>query len=1093
MSSKQYDLLGRSNVSWICRKCDSVNVDSFTYHSYTLDLENSYQVLNSSKTTVDTPAAEMQFTPSFFSSPHNIRTVNGKCKCNNNEPSRRKSFSCTKECCRRNLRLSSTGQARECCSCNLPVNVTRSTTHSSTRSTNRGTSEEQNQQSTTHGSTSQESTQSSLGNLVPDKANNWRTLIVNCRSIKANSSSLSTALGYIKPDCIVGTESWLNAETHTSEVLPDDYITYRNDRKDGYGGAFVAIKNTFNSTLVQSEGENSNIVWAEVELKHSSNMYIGSYYRAPSSPVESIYDLNDSLSNLPSDAKTKNIAVGGDFNTPDVDWNIPTVKEGAKNKTTQEELIQVSTQHELKQIQDKPTRGNAILDLYFTNNPSLIKYTDAVPGISDHEMVIVDQMIKPKYNKQRRRKIYKFHQADWAEVRSEAAELNEEILKNIQTVSVDESWRTFKEGMLGIMNKLIPSKLSTKRYNLPWLNRSLKKLIKKKHKLWSKARRTKSDSDWDRYRKHKSHTQKVTRAAHQKYISNILEESMEHNDTKPFWHYIKSKRKDNIGISPLKDQGVLHADSIEKAELLNEQFQSVFTIEDNSNIPEMKGPSFPPIDDIEISEEGVLKLLLQIKVSKASGPDGIPNKMLKETAHQIAPSLSAIFRRSLSTGELPTDWCEANIAPVFKKGNRHLPVNYRPVSLTCVCCKLLEHIICRHIINHLEHFNILTILQHGFRKGFSCVTQLITTLHDIMQLYDKKHQIDVAILDFSKAFDTVPHKRLLRKLHHYGVRGNVLKWIEGFLTNRTQRVLVEGEFSKSAKVLSGVPQGTVLGPLMFLCFINDLPSCVKSQVRLFADDCLLYRPIKSEEDHTILQQDLANLESWANEWGMRFNAQKCYILRISRSKNPSEHFYNLNNHVLEQVKENPYLGVLISEDLKWAKHINKVSRKANSTLAFLRRNLKQCPNKLKLTAYKSLIRSVLEYSCTLWDPHLQKDIQELEKIQRKSARFIVNDHSRESSVTAMLTNLGLPKLEERRRSARLVLFHQIINGLVAIPADDILTCNSRRTRNQGYLQPRCNTTTYQQSFFPRTIKSWNSLPQDIKSIQTLDDFKQALT
>ena len=155
-----------------------------------------------------------------------------------------------------------------------------------------------------------------------------------------------------------------------------------------------------------------------------------------------------------------------------------------------------------------------------------------------------------------------------------------------------------------------------------------------------------------------------------------------------------------------------------------------------------------------------------------------------------------------------------------------------------------------------------------------------------MQLYDKKHQIDVDILDFSKAFNAVPHKRLLRKPRHYGIRGNVLKWIEGFLTNRTQRVLMEGEFSQSIKVLSGVPQGTVLGPLIFLCFINDLPSCVKSQVRLFADDCLLYRPIKSEEDHTILQQDLADLESWANEWGMRFNTQKCYILRISRSKNP---------------------------------------------------------------------------------------------------------------------------------------------------------------------------------------------------------------
>ena len=577
------------------------------------------------------------------------------------------------------------------------------------------------------------------------------------------------------------------------------------------------------------------------------------------------------------------------------------------------------------------------------------------------------------------------------------------------------------------------------------------------------------------------------------YISNILEESFTNKDPKPFWCYIKSRRQDNIGVSPLKHQGRLDANSKDKAELLNQQFQSVFTREDTVKMPNISGPSFPPISDITISPQGVEKLLKQLKVNKASGPDCIPNKLPKETAQQIAPALSTLFQHSLNSGTLPADWCEANIAPVFKKGSRHQAVNYRPVLLTCVCCKIMEHIVCKHILDHLELHHILTTLQHGFRHGHSCETQLLLTLHDITQIYDKKQQIDVAILDFSKAFDTVPHERLLHKLHHYGIEGTTLSWIKAFLTNRSQRVIVEGEASESVKVLSGVPQGTVLGPLLFLCFINDLPSHVTSQARLFADDCLLYRPIKTKQDHITLQQDLTNLEIWAKEWGMKFNAKNFYILRICRSKQASDHFYSLDSHILEQVKENPYLGVLISEDLKWSKHINKTCRKAGSILAFLRRNLKQCPTSIKATAYKSLVRSILEYSSTTWDPYLQKDINELEKVQRKSARFILNDYGRESSVTTMLDTLSLDRLENRHHSARLVLRYKIVNDLVAIPAGSLLTQNSGHTRTKGYIQPRCNTTIHQNSFLPRTIKDWNSLPTNAKEAGSLDVFKRLVT
>ena len=198
------------------------------------------------------------------------------------------------------------------------------------------------------------------------------------------------------------------------------------------------------------------------------------------------------------------------------------------------------------------------------------------------------------------------------------------------------------------------------------------------------------------------------------------------------------------------------------------------------------------------------KIVEEINISKAAGPDLIPGRMLNMLAPELAPIVHAIFTQSLDTGELPRDWSLANVAPIFKKGNRVLAENYRPVSLTCITCKLFEHIVCGHILNHVEDHKILTNLQHGFRSGRSCETQLITTTHELLSSFNSKSQIDVAILDFSKAFDTVPHAGLLGKLEHYGIDSKILLWITNFLNNRKQRVVVDGSFSNYADVESGI-------------------------------------------------------------------------------------------------------------------------------------------------------------------------------------------------------------------------------------------------------------------------------------------------
>ena len=310
-------------------------------------------------------------------------------------------------------------------------------------------------------------------------------------------------------------------------------------------------------------------------------------------------------------------------------------------------------------------------------------------------------------------------------------------------------------------------------------------------------------------------------------------------------------------------------------------------------------------------------------------------------------------------------------------------------------------------MNHLERNNVLTNLNRGFRSGYSCESQLIVTMEDLLQAHNRNTQVDCAILDFSKAFDTVPHRKLFHKLTSYGINGSIHSWLRHFLTSRSMQVVLDGETTNPVPVDSGVPQGMVLGPILFLCHINDLPECVSSQTRLFTDDCLLYREIKTQEDHHTLQQDLKHLESWAKTWGMRFNAKKCYILSTRQKSN---YFHSLDNTILQQVTSNPYLGITISEDLKWSHHINNISKKANSTLGFLHRNLRSCPKSSKRSAYVSLIRPILEYGSVVWDPYYQTDISTLVRIQHRAARFITGDYRSTNTgcVTSMLTSLELP-------------------------------------------------------------------------------------
>ncbi len=392
-------------------------------------------------------------------------------------------------------------------------------------------------------------------------------------------------------------------------------------------------------------------------------------------------------------------------------------------------------------------------------------------------------------------------------------------------------------------------------------------------------------------------------------------------------------------------------------------------------------------------------------------------------------------------------------------------------------------------------YQVLTDSQYGFHKRRSCDTQLILTIHDLAKGIEEKGQTDLILLDFSKAFDKVLHRLLLHKIEHYGVRGCTLRWIKDFLSNRTQKVLVDGQASNEAHVTSGVPQGSVLGPLLFLAFINDLPDCVKgSSTILFADDCVLYKRITSLTDAASLQDDFDALQTWEKTWMMQFHPSKCQVVRITHKRKPVITSYHIHGQVLEEVSSAKYLGLNVDSKLNFNAHVDITAKKANATRAFLGRNISQCSRSIKEATYKTYVRPIVEYASAVWDPHTQRNCNKIEQVQRSSARFVTSIFDRHASVTSMLRDLQWPSLQSRRQQSRLSMLYRIRYNLVDINWRQYLTESTSSTRghNSRFQIPHCSSQTFISSFFHRTTREWNQLQKDPADFPSLNAFKEAL-
>ena len=740
-----------------------------------------------------------------------------------------------------------------------------------------------------------------------------RVLVVNFRSAVGKIGQILHLIESTQPDIILGCETWMDETVKSNEIFPPEYKVFRKDRNRNGGGVLIATKDNILCTVESNLNvDNCEILWIKIKVKGSRDLLLASYYRPDAGDGPSVEAFNESL----KFATRTNCAifVGGDLNFPGFEWSSGSIKKNSPYPTLHQYFLDTISDHGLEQLVDKPTRENNTLDLLLTNSPSLVPRVEIIPGISDHAIVYAEIQTQPARTNQGERVAPCYRKADWTGLRAGAKTLSDNIVQSAQenTPDVEDTWKEFKDGLRKLVEKFIPHVKIKKKKNVPWISGETLRLIRKRDRIHHKWKRTGRQDLKDAFKKLKTTIQRLLRREYWLYINSLFIEPTKNSDKptvcKRLWTYIKSKKTENSGISSLKIQGKLITDDKEIAEALNNQFQSVFSKKENLTKEEFYDrcamppvdPPRPPCEDIVITTSGVQKLLQNLDPAKASGPDGISPRVLKELAAELAPALAVLYQASLDSGIVPADWRTALVAPIFKKGERYKPENYRPISLTSIPCKLLEHIVVSHVMGYCDEHNVLCREQHGFRSGHSCESQLLGFIDEVTEDLEQGHQVDLLVMDFSKAFDKVSHTLLTNKLNHYGISGKTNQWIGNFLAERQQAVVVNGVTSSFAPVESGVPQGSVLGPSLFLLYINDLPTDLCASARLFADDTACHQTIYSEADQDSLQADLDKMATWESKWKMEFHPQKCSTVHINKGHTTSKRNYKLRGHTLEE-------------------------------------------------------------------------------------------------------------------------------------------------------------------------------------------------
>ena len=802
------------------------------------------------------------------------------------------------------------------------------------------------------------------------------------------------------------------------------------------------------------------------------------------------------------------VVILGDFNYSGIDWSRLYASTPAERK-----VLDTIQEYFWSQYVDFPThvgsaskagggegRDGNILDLALSNSPELVVGVSDEGLFSDHRMLSMDLALP--MSGATLELVPDWAKADFQKISNNLSEID--WVSELQGKSALASWEYVKEVIDRETEQCVPKKKRRKGTRPLWMTRNVMRLIRKKRRVWrwytSSSYSRKDCEEFQAYKKVQDQVKKAVRLAKRNFERKLAKDAKK--NPKAFYGYMKKKVSNRVSVGPLKDStGQLVTDDQVMAEHLNQFFCSVFTQEDCSNIPEPENlfTGMGPLTDVEITEEKVKAKLQKLRPDSAPGPDRLWPRVLVSLADVLASPLALVYTKCLGEGTVPPDWKLANVAPIFKKGSKGSVGNYRPVSLTCVLCKVMESILRDAIVLHLDHHNLIRPSQHGFMARKSCLTNLLEYLEELSELVDSGHAVDIVYLDFAKAFDKVPHKRLLMKCKGLGIDGDVLAWISEWLRDRSQRVVLNGKESGWGKVISGVPQGSVLGPTLFIIFINDIDVAVEvtgALIKKFADDTKCYMVVESEEDRNKFQAMLNNLQGWSIEWQMLFNMDKCHVIHAGR-QNP-HYEYRWGEGLLGATEVEKDVGVMISSNLKPSVQCARAAKRANMVLGQLARGVSYRDKVTFVRLYQVFVLPHLSYSAPAWAPYSMADKETLEKVQRRAIMMVSN---LKGSYEERLATLGLRSLEGRRLRGDLIETFKILTGQsdvnyqswFKLTRDQVGQANTRaNTGHLNLVHPIPATTEVRRNYFShRVIRHWNQLPNHVKMCQNTNEFKNA--
>ena len=907
-----------------------------------------------------------------------------------------------------------------------------------------------------------------------------------------------------KPDVVCLTETKLKEEVQLG-IIVEGYNYWRRDRKGkSGGGVLIMVKNDILVEEVEFGDGMAEVISIVIKTNGWEKRKIIVTYVPPKTNAwelekykEMQYEVWRCLDDMIR--KSRRVLLVGDFNCKDINWN--EMEMSGNDSPWCDKLIQLAMVNTMEQWVDEVTRCRgeeepSLIDLVFTKKPETrpeIKFLSPM-GKSDH--VVIEITLKEEevtyVNEEYRKGRLNHAKADFMELKRFYG--NIEWKKLLEGKQVQEKYAEF----LKIYNegafKYVP-KYNVRRSKYSWYNARCSKAKKDKDTAWRKMRKQWNVNTREEYKKARNEYVKIRREEEKNFEKDIVNKCKD--EPKLFYRYINGKLKHKDHIIKLRREGRIYETAEEMCELMNESFKWVFTEETSFVEPPRDAEHQEGMQDIKVDRQEIRKLLENLDVRKAIGPDDVSGWILKECRDQLVEPIWDIIDSSLKEGKVPKEWKRANIVPIYKGGDKTDPLNYRPVSLTSVLGKICETIIKERWVKYLEDNRIITDRQFGFRKGKSCVTNLLsfyTRVIDVVQ--ERNGWVDAVYLDLKKAFDKVPHRRLIWKLENIGgLKGNVLNWMKDYLHEREMRTIIRDSNSSWCEVTSGVPQGSVLAPIMFQVYINDMAEGLSSYINLFADDAKLLKIIKSQDDCKVLQADIDKIHDWSIRWKLEFNAKKCHVLEMGKSIRRPSWNYRIGEEMITKSKEEKDLGVIIQDTLTPDRHIGGIFGASYRMLTNIRIAFNYLDKDIMKRIIMNMIRPKLEYAAVVWSPHKKKDIRKLERIQRTATKMV--PELKDLNYEERLEEMGLPTLQKRRERGDLITMYKLVNQMEKVDRQDLVRHIEEGTRcTRGHVKKirknRCTGDIMKYSFPYRTVDIWNELKEEVVIAANVHMFKEKL-